>query len=245
MIRTIFVVGLTFVYIFIFGPPALLISFVSGSARVLYIVGRAGAKMAFFLGGMSLEVYGHRELPVPARARVYVPNHESIIDPVVVFLNIPEDIAALGKKEFFRLPILGRACRMAGFVVVDRQNPEQRVKAREKAIRLMKEKGRSFLVFAEGTRSTDGRLRPFKKGAAIMAIEAQAEIVPIAVHGGFALWPKGRWYFRPGPVQVRFLDPISTDGMTLDDKDRLTEECRSRIAACLARIDTGRSTGSP
>lgn len=239
-------VGLTFLYIFIFGPPALLIAFVSRSARILYIVGRGGARMAFFLGGMSLEVHGRTELTGHAKARVYVPNHESIIDPVVVFLNIPEDVAALGKKEFFRLPILGRACKMAGFVVVDRQNPEQRVKAREEAIRLMKEKGRSFLVFAEGTRCRDGRLRPFKKGAAIMAIEAQAEIIPIAVHGGFALWPKGRWHFRPGPVQVHFLEPISTAGMTLDDKDRLTEECRARISAYLARIDSRRSTmGSP
>lgn len=238
--------GLTFLYIFIFGPPALLIAFVSRSARILYIVGRGGARMAFFLGGMSLEVHGRTELTGHAKARVYVPNHESIIDPVVVFLNIPEDVAALGKKEFFRLPILGRACKMAGFVVVDRQNPEQRVKAREEAIRLMKEKGRSFLVFAEGTRSTDGRLRPFKKGAAIMAIEAEAEMIPIAVHGGFALWPKGRWHFRPGPVQVHFLEPISTAGMTPDDKDRLTEECRSRICACLARIDSRLSTmGSP
>ena len=93
------------------------------------------------------------------------------------------------------------------------------------------------MIFGEGTRSRDGRLGPFKKGAAIIAIAAGVDIIPIAVHGGFALWPKGRRFFRPGRVELHFLDPISTAGMTLEDKERLTGIVRARIAERLRQID--------
>lgn len=236
MIRTILVVGTTFLYIFLVGGPAVLIAALTGRTRILYLVGRFGARMAFWMGGMTVEVHG-REKADPARTYIYVVNHESIIDPVVVFTAIPHDAAALGKKEFFRLPVLGRACLMTGFIPVERQNPEQRVKAASEALEWIRDRGKSYIVFPEGTRSSDGRLRAFKKGAAIMAIGAKVEVLPIAVHGGYGLWPKGRWYFKPGHLQMHFLDPIPTAGMTQDDKDRLTLLLRERIADRLRQID--------
>lgn len=239
MIRTVFVVSVTFLYIFVVGIPALIWAFLSGNCRVLYLVGRAGARLSFFLGGMTLDVYGREKLD-PSKPCVYIPNHESIIDPVVVFKEIPHDVVALAKKEFFRLPVLGRACRLAGFVSVNRADPEQRRVASLQASRLAREQVKSFVVFGEGTRSRDGRLGAFKKGGAIIAIEAQVPVVPVAVYGGYALWPKGKKFFRPGPVQLHFLDPIDTTGMTFADKDRLTLECRARIAACLRSIDPTR-----
>lgn len=236
MIRTVFVVVVTFMYIFLTGPPGLLWAYLTGSARLLYLAGRGGAHMALCLGGMRVRVYGREKLDRD-KPCVYVVNHTSIIDPVVVWGWIPHDAAGLGKKEFFRLPILGRACKMAGFISVDRQNPELRVKAGAEAAEWIRERGKTYVVFAEGTRSRDGRLKQFKKGAAIMAISAQADIVPVAVTGCYALWPKGRWFFRPGTVQMHFLDPISTLGMTFEDKERLTHECRRRIAEHLRAID--------
>ncbi|MEW6367955.1 MAG: lysophospholipid acyltransferase family protein [Acidobacteriota bacterium] len=236
MIRTVLVVAITFLYIFVTGPPVLLVTYLTRSTRLLYMVGRTGIRMALRLGGMTTEAHG-REKVDPSKACVYVVNHESIIDPLLLYAHLPHDCAGLGKKEFFRLPVLGWACRMAGFVVVDRQNPEQRMKVAPEAVKRIKERGRAFLVFGEGTRSRDGRLGVFKKGAAIIAIQAQVNIVPVAVYGGFALWPKGRKFFKPGHLRIFFLDPISTAGMTIDDRDRLTATCRERIADCLRRID--------
>ncbi len=236
MVRTIFVVSITFLYIFLAGPPVILISVLTGSPRILFVAGRFGIRIAIRLGGVKLDVHGREKID-RSTPYIYVSNHQSLIDPIVIFQQVPHDAAALAKKEFFKLPILGWVCRLAGFVPVDRQSAEKRVQASNEAIRRAKEKRRSFVIFGEGTRSRDGRLGPFKKGAAIIAIAAGVDIIPIAVHGGFALWPKGRRFFRPGRVELHFLDPISTAGMTLEDKERLTGIVRARIAERLRQID--------
>jgi len=236
MIRTVLVVTLTFLYIFLVGPPALLIAYLIRSARPLYSAGKLGTRVAMRLGGMTLEVNGRERIDV-RKPCIYVPNHESLLDPVVVLGRVPHNAAALAKKEFFRLPILGRVCRVCGFIPVDRQNPERRMQAVNDAVRMITEKRQSYVVFGEGTRSRDGRLGPFKKGAAIMAISAHVDMIPVVVHGGHALWPKGRLFFRPGHVRLEFLDPLPTLGMTMLDKERLTDECRSRILERLRDID--------
>ena len=89
--------------------------------------------------------------------------------------------------------------------------------------------GNSFLIFPEGTRSKTDELLPFKKGGFIMAIKAQAPIVPVAVSGGRAAMRKGSWFVRPVMVDVKIGDPVETKGMSLDDRDELIEIVRARI----------------
>ena len=89
--------------------------------------------------------------------------------------------------------------------------------------------GNSFLIFPEGTRSRTSDLLPFKKGGFIMAIKAQAPIVPVAVSGGRAAMQKGSWFVRPVMVDVRIGQPVETTGLTVDDRDALIEVVRARI----------------
>jgi len=93
--------------------------------------------------------------------------------------------------------------------------------------------GNSFLIFPEGTRSRTGELLPFKKGGFIMALQAQAPVLPVAVSGGRASMRKGSAIVRPVTVTVRIGPPIYTQGMTVDDRDTLIEQARSAVQSLL------------
>jgi 1-acyl-sn-glycerol-3-phosphate acyltransferase len=131
------------------------------------------------------------------------------------------------------MPILGRAAPLAGFIAVERGNPEQSQAAVDRAAESVAA-GHSFLVFPEGTRSRSGALLPFKKGGFIMAIRAQAPIVPVAIRGGRAAMVKGSRLIRPVRVDVRIGTPIETAGMTIDDRDRLIDAARGQIEDLIA-----------
>ncbi len=123
--------------------------------------------------------------------------------------------------------------RLRGFIPVDRRNREKAIQAVEAATKALKA-GNSFLVFPEGTRSPDGRLQPFKKGVFIMAIQAGASIVPISVSGSNKIMPKGKLEIVPGVIRITFHEPVATAGLTLDDRERLSETVRKAILEGLA-----------
>ena len=138
----------------------------------------------------------------------------------------------LFKSEFLKVPILGRGARMAGFIPVERRNPEQSQQAVEQAAVALT-RGESFLVFPEGTRSRTGEMQPFKKGGFIMAIKAQVPVVPVAIEGGREAMAKGSAVIRPVTVRVGIGRWIDTAGMTFEDRDRLVAAARAEIARML------------
>ena len=131
------------------------------------------------------------------------------------------------------IPILARAFRLGGFIPVDRRNKEAAMRSIETGARSIRE-GASFLIFPEGTRSRTDDLLPFKKGGFIMAIKAQAPIVPVAIRGGRAAMQRGSWRIHPVRTSVRVGTPIETTGLSLDDRDELIERVRDAVAALIA-----------
>jgi 1-acyl-sn-glycerol-3-phosphate acyltransferase len=129
---------------------------------------------------------------------------------------------------------MGTAFDVGGFVAVERDNRERAMASISRGAESLRD-GNSFLIFPEGTRSRTGDLLPFKKGGFIMAIEAQAPIVPVAVQGGRAAMRKGSAIVRPVHVSVRIGEAIPTKGMTLDDRDVLIERVRGAIRGLLAQ----------
>jgi 1-acyl-sn-glycerol-3-phosphate acyltransferase len=121
---------------------------------------------------------------------------------------------------------------VGGFVAVERADRDKALAAISRGAASLKA-GNSFLIFPEGTRSRTGALVPFKKGGFIMAIEAQAPIVPVAVHGGRDAMRKGSAFVRPVMVSVRVGAPIATSGLTLADRDQLIASVRTEIQALL------------
>jgi 1-acyl-sn-glycerol-3-phosphate acyltransferase len=138
------------------------------------------------------------------------------------------------KKEFFRVPIIGRGMVACGFIRVDRSNREQALEAVEKGVQALRA-GKSFLVYPEGTRSPDGRLQSFKKGVFVMALKAGAPIVPISVSGSNKIMPKGKFVMRPGRVRITFHEPILTAGLAVEDRQAVIERVRTAILSGLER----------
>jgi 1-acyl-sn-glycerol-3-phosphate acyltransferase len=230
MLRTLLVSLFLLLYLLCVAPWFLLYAAVTTHVEPLYRVGVFGARLALRLAGVRVQVAGQEH--VPAQPCVFLANHASNADPPAVVAAIPKRVALMAKKELFRIPIFSRALLTGGFVPVDRSDPEAAWRSVEQAIARVRE-GLSFLVFPEGTRSRDGRLQPFKKGAFVIAIVAGVPVVPISVAGSQRVMPKGAVAIRPGTIHVRFHPAIPTTGMSLDDRNRLASEVHRVIASAL------------
>jgi len=211
----------------------MLLALVFQSKGMLYILGHGGVRLGLALSGIRFRVEGSDRLPL-GRAAVYCSNHQSHIDPPVLFGALHPRMHILYKAEIDRIPLLARAFRLGGFIPVDRRNKEAGMRAIEAAAASLRA-GNSFLVFPEGTRSATDEMLPFKKGAFIMAIKAQAPVVPIAIRGGRAAMRKGSYLIRPALLTIRVGQPIETTGRDIKDRDALIAGVRQRIAGLLAK----------
>jgi 1-acyl-sn-glycerol-3-phosphate acyltransferase len=210
----------------------MLVSAIFGAKRHLYVLGHIGVRLGLALAGIRVKVAGLEHVPRD-RAAVYAANHQSNVDPPIIFDVVHPQLHILYKAEIDALPILARAFRYGGFIPVDRRNKEAALRSIEVGAASIRA-GNSFLIFPEGTRSRTAEMLPFKKGGFIMAIKAQAPIVPVAVQGGRDSMRRGSWMLRPVTVSVRVGAPIESTGVTLDRRDELIATTRQRIAALLA-----------
>jgi 1-acyl-sn-glycerol-3-phosphate acyltransferase len=203
----------------------------SGQPERADAVIRGWCKAVIGATGAREDVGGLENLP--AGTCVLVCNHQSNFDAPFIFLRLPKHIRFVAKQELFRIPIFGAAVKAMGNIRVERTGTEGDRQRLEAAIEQVRTRT-SILFFAEGTRSIDGKLRPFKKGAAILAIDAQVPIVPVAVAGAHEITPKGGLWVRSGrPLVLRVGKPISTAGLIRDDRDRLTEQAHDAVAELL------------
>lgn len=221
-------------YVLVVGPPVLLITILSSNPTFLYNVAHVGVRLGLALSGIRTRVEGLEHLQ-RERAAVYAVNHASNVEPPIIFDILHElfpRLRILYKAELRKLPVLTRAFDIAGFVPLQRGNPDQSRPAIEGAAQALRE-GNSFLIFPEGTRSRTGELLPFKKGGFIMALQAQAPIVPVAIAGARDAMRKGSPWIRPVTVTVRLGRPIETAGLTADDRDGLVVRVRDEVARLL------------
>jgi 1-acyl-sn-glycerol-3-phosphate acyltransferase len=220
-------------YIAIVGPPALAVAFLTGRTGHVFALGRFGARSVRRLLGIRLEVEGLDHV-VAERPTLYCINHRSNVDVVAfeaLFPRCPR-LRGLYKAEMSRLPVLGRAMRLVGFVPVDRANRASAIASVDAAAQRLRA-GDSFIIAPEGTRARTDELLPFKKGGFVMAIKAQAPVVPVALHGTAEAMPRGRFWVTPGVVRVEVGAPIPTTGLSIGDRDRLMETARERLQAML------------
>jgi 1-acyl-sn-glycerol-3-phosphate acyltransferase len=215
------------IYVLVAGTIGLLIAIPFKAKHLLYMLGHGGVALALGLAGIRYTVVGRHHIPSD-RAVVFCANHQSNVDPPVLFQSLHPRLHILYKAELRKLPVLGRAFEVGGFVAVQRENRDAAFASIEQAAASIR-RGNSFLIFPEGTRSKTDELLPFKKGGFVMAIQAQAPIVPVAIMGGRAAMQKGSAFVRPVHVTVRVGAPIETTGKSADDRDALIEMVRNRI----------------
>ncbi len=230
MIRTIGVVLFLGCAVLFVMPFLILWSVLTGSVDAMYEIAMKVVRAAMRIAKIRVRVEGIEN--IPPGVCVFAANHISNVDPLAFVPAIPRRVSLVVKKELFRIPIFSTAMRLAKFVPVDRSDRDAAAASVEEAVRTLKE-GLSFAVYPEGTRSPDGRLRSFKKGTFVMAIQAGVPVVPVSISGAQHLLRKGEWTIRPGEVVVRFGTPVDGAAYTMERRAELLAQVEALVAAGL------------
>ena len=177
--------------------------------------------------GIRVRVHG-LESGGPGGPRIFASNHVSWFDVAGLAKVLPRH-KFVAKAELFKVPIFGRAMRAAGMIEIQRDNRKAAFGAYEVAAERIKH-GNSVVVFPEGTRGHDYRLRPFKKGPFVLAIAAGVPVVPIIVHGTIEILRKGSFRVHPGTIDIHLLEPVSTTTVDYNHREALMQAVRTRMA---------------
>jgi 1-acyl-sn-glycerol-3-phosphate acyltransferase len=207
-------------------PYSLAVGNVDRLYRVAIWIMRAGLGAA----GIRVEVSGLENVPAGVSC-IFLPNHVSNLDPPVLFPVLPGRSSVLLKRGLMRIPLLGTAMRLGGFVPVERGSRREAAQASVSAAAAALRSGMHMLVFAEGTRSWDGRLAQFKRGSFYLAMQTGAPIVPIAISGTQTMMGRGSAVIRPGVARVQILAPLYPANFSTHDA--LMAATRGAIVAAL------------
>ena len=168
------------------------------------------------------------------RGVLFVDLHQqTLLSSLIYPMVMPHRASMIVNVEYAALPLLGWLALRLGSVPIVREKPEQARAAMAPIVARLRS-GESFGMSIEGRRTEDGALSPYKKGAAVLAIEAQCDIIPFMSFGEYALWPRGEWRVRPGRVHCVAYEPVSTKGLTYADRDALVAGLRALAEAELA-----------
>jgi len=194
---------------------------------------RLGCAMTKVNPFWKVRIEGVERVSDPRNPYVVVANHQSMAD-IPVISCLPWEMKWVAKEVLFRTPVVGYLMRLAGDIPVRRGDPESREHVLERAAWYLRHRC-SVIFFAEGTRSRDGRIQPFKRGAFELAIREQVPVLPLAVDGAYRCLPKHGWQFEACEViHLAVLPPVDTHGLTLEDEPRLREEVRQMIIRHIA-----------
>ena len=206
------------------------LTWITRDIRAIYWVARTGVRLGLRLSGVKVKLV-HPEYAFEHASCVYVSNHVSNLDPPALFMVLPQ-VAFVLKQELGRIPLLGYVMGLGGFIYVNRKDRNSRRLAQQEAVARLRQ-GISLIIFPEGTRSRDGKLLPFRPGPFTIAIEAQAPIVPITVHGSRRLMPKGKPTVATGEISLVFHPPVLTEGLRPEARGDLMKRIRQTMEEAL------------
>ena len=217
------------VYTIVLGTVSMLSTLVDRRGYTAHRCAQRWARLILRTTGVRVTVRG---TPPPVGASyVFASNHQSIYDIPVIFDTLPHQLRIIAKASLGKFPFLGWHLRLAGHLLVDRENPGAAI---FKKMQRMIGQEASLIIFPEGTRSRDGRVGRFKGGVFLLAIESQLPVVPISVSGTRHVMLKGRLMTCPGDVTLTVHEPISTAGMTREDARALAARVQAIVAEAVA-----------
>jgi len=171
-----------------------------------YYPGMIWSRIACILTLCPVKVKG-RENIQRHKSYVFVSNHQSAFDIFLIYGYLGAPIKWMMKKGLAKIPLVGLACRKAGFILVDNSSARSAQKSVSEAENNL-QKGHSLIIFPEGGRTTDGRMRPFKRGAYQIAVDLQLPLVPITLNGPYKVMPVGSWDIRPHRFEMEIHTPV-------------------------------------
>ena len=228
----------------VFGTLTIILYFFDKTSVLGHAIGGRGwARSILMMVGVRTRIVNIENIE-SEKAYIIVANHLSNFDILSLTAHLPLQFRWVSKKELFRIPIMGPAMRAAGYVSIDRQNPEKAwahlFEARSKL-----EAGFSLMFFPEGTRSPDGEIKRFKSGAFVLSLHTGLPILPVTIVGSHDIMQKRSFLFRPGKVDLIIHPPISPSGFTIDQKHEFAEVVRDQIAAQLEKSRAERRAWAP
>jgi 1-acyl-sn-glycerol-3-phosphate acyltransferase len=230
MIRSLVV----FVTILVLAVPAAIIlvpfTLVSRNVGPLYNVGCLIARIGMRAGGIRIRVEGLQRVPAGC-ACIFMANHVSNLDPPALFPNLPGRTSVFLKRSLMKIPILGYAFKLAGFIPVDRDGLVESAQLAVAEAERVLASGLHITTFVEGTRSRDGRMLPFKKGPFYLAKDSAAPCIPVSIYGSEKILPPSSLRIHPGVAHVIFHSAVDPNAYAT--REELSDAVRASIASSL------------
>lgn len=197
------------------------------SGDLIHIVSRYFARTLLWICRIKVEVKGLENLYTD-RAQLICANHQSLFDILILDSILPLQFRFIVKKELYAIPILGLCLKIEHHVLLDRENRRKGIESIKRAGDLIS-RGRSVVVFPEGTRSTDGQIKKFRKGSMLIVSNTKAPVVPLTINGSFRIMSKKSFRLHPGNVKIVISPPIKTEDLTRSEQKELSEKVRQII----------------
>ncbi|MCI0661967.1 MAG: 1-acyl-sn-glycerol-3-phosphate acyltransferase [Acidobacteria bacterium] len=200
---------------------------VFGIEDFIFPFAKFGARVYLWAAGARIHVSGLEHLD-RNQAYLFVANHQSNLDPPLLFSYLGHNVGAIAKKELLKVPLFKQGFPLAHIVPIDRSDREKAIESTKRGAGELR-MGHSLMAFPEGTRSADGEVKEFKKGVFYMAVEAAIEIAPVVINGTRLVMPKSAHVCRPGDVYLKVLPPVNTQEYDAAKIEELIELIRSLI----------------
>ena len=211
----------------LFGLSSFFAILLTGKKENFKFFGVIWGKTLSFIFNIKLIVKGKHNLQ--DRNYIFASNHASLIDIPLLLIAVNRYTVFIAKSELSKIPIFKSILDRAGFIFVDRKNNDSAVKSMNNLMEDIKKIPRSVAIFPEGTRTSDGNLLPFKKGAAIFAINTDIPVVPVAISGTYSWSKKKLFDISQSVISFEFGKPIITENYSFNDRDYLTEKIKTNI----------------
>ncbi len=228
MIKTIIKLFFLLIVTIVVALLVLLTTPVNFKGRISDYIVKRWARLLLFISFIKIKQVGTENIN-KGKGYIFISNHSSMFDILIALAGIPTNIRFVAKKELFKIPIFGWAMKMAGYISIDRERSLKAMRSIEEAAEKIRN-GVSVILFAEGTRSKDGSVQPFKRGPFLLASKTKVPVIPVTINGAAKILPKKSLNLKGGLLEIVFGEPVPTEHIqTKNDELELMDKVRNEI----------------